>query len=75
MDVCFTGKKTERRCLCEQCIFGFTGNVILVILRQFTGITVWKGLFTCRNELNSNYAIQFVFIQILFQLKVNTTIN
>ncbi len=32
----------ERRC--EQRIFVFTGKVVLVFLRQFTGIAVWKGL-------------------------------
>ncbi len=43
---CFSGKKTERCYLCEQHIFEFTGKVVLVILWQFTGITVWKGLLS-----------------------------
>ncbi len=43
----FTSKKMEWRCLCEQHIFIFTSKVVLVILRQFTGITVWKGLLFC----------------------------
>ncbi len=30
--MCFTGKKTERRCLCEQHTFVFTGKVVPVIL-------------------------------------------
>ncbi len=35
----------RKRCyLCEQHIFEFTGKVVPVILWQFTGITVWKGL-------------------------------
>ncbi len=37
---CFSGKKTECCCLCEQRSFEFTGKVVPGILRQFTGITV-----------------------------------
>lgn len=42
---CFTGKKMERCCLCDQHICVFTGEVITVILQEFTSITVSKWIW------------------------------
>ncbi len=51
-ELCFTGKKIERYCLCEECFFLFTCKVIPVILGEFTVYCV-KGYSSVSGRFDS----------------------